>query len=56
MAYYSYVNYTGNGELTNFSIPFPYLAKTHVKVFVQGILKTHNVHYTFLTASVIQFS
>jgi hypothetical protein len=56
MSYYSYQSYTGNGSTTNYTIPFPYLYTTHVKVYVQGIEKTRNVHYTFLNVSTIQFS
>lgn len=30
----SYATYTGNGSTTTFSVPFPYLLKSHVKVFI----------------------
>jgi hypothetical protein len=53
---YSYVNYTGDGDLQNFSVPFPYLRKSHVKVYVQGILKSLTVHYTWLNLSTVQFN
>ena len=56
MSYYSMVYYTGNGSLVNFTIPFPYLAQSHVKVYVQGLLKTLTTHYTFSTSSVITFN
>jgi hypothetical protein len=56
MAYYSFINYTGNGSLADYAIPFPYLYKTHVKVYVQGILKTVNLHYSFSSSSVIHFA
>jgi len=56
MSYYSFVNYTGDGETVNYTIPFPYLMTTHVKVYVQGILKNSGVHYSFLNASTIQFT
>lgn len=31
---YSYAQYTGNGATTTFSVPFPYLLKAHVKVYL----------------------
>ena len=52
---YSYINYTADGEDVNFSVPFPYLLAAHVKVYVQGLLKTVGVHYTWLNAGVVQF-
>lgn len=51
----SYVRYNGNGATTNFTVSFPYLDKSHVKVKVGGVLKIANVDYTFLSATVIQF-
>lgn len=52
---YSYVNYTGDGSQVNFSVPYSYLLKAHVKVYVQGLLKTVDIHYTWLNDAVIQF-
>ena len=31
---YSYRQYTGNGSTTSFAVPFPYLLKTHVRVYL----------------------
>ena len=31
---FSYAQYTGNGSTTTFSVPFPYLLKAHVKVYL----------------------
>lgn len=31
---FSYAQYTGNGSTTTFSVPFPYLLKAHVKVYI----------------------
>jgi len=53
---YSYINYDGDGEQVNYSVPFLYIIKPHVLVYVQGLLKTVDVHYTWLNASVIQFT
>jgi len=56
MSYYSFVNYTADGDTVNYTIPFPYLYTTHIKVYVQGILKSSGTHYSFLNASTIQFT
>lgn len=53
---YSYVNYTGDGNQVNYSVPYSYLEKPHVLVYVQGLLKTLTTHYTWLNDSVIQFN
>ena len=44
--------YTGNGSTTNYSITFPYLEKTDVKVSLNGSLTTS---YTFANATTISF-
>lgn len=46
----TYVQYAGDGYSANFSVPFPYLDKTHVKVAVNGI---PTVSFSWLTASSI---
>jgi hypothetical protein len=43
---YSYANYLGDGVTTQFSIPFPFLSKSHVKVYVDGSEKLLNSDYT----------
>ena len=37
---YSYATYTGNGVLTQFTIPCPYLAQAHIHVYVAGVETT----------------
>lgn len=37
---YAYRQYAGNGSLTTFSVPFPYLLKAHVKVYTGYDLAT----------------
>ena len=37
--YNSYARYTGDGQQTDFTVPFPYLAKGHVHVTVNGVLQ-----------------
>ena len=49
-------NYTGNGSTTTFSVTFPYITQSHVQVRLDNVLKTLGVHYTFPTASTIQFT
>jgi len=52
---YSFVQYTGNGVTTIYSIPFPYLEQSHIEVRVAGVLQTVTTHYTFPSATQIQF-
>ena len=47
---------TASGSTAVFSVPFPYLDKTHVQVRLNGVLKTLGVDYTFPTASTIQIT
>lgn len=35
---YSYVQYTGNGTLANYTFPFQYLSADHIKVKVDGVI------------------
>jgi parallel beta-helix repeat protein len=44
---------TANGTQVDFSFTFPYLARRHVKVTINGILTTA---FTFLSANVLRFS
>ena len=53
MAFYSLVMYAGNGSNRNFTIHFPYLDKSHVKVKVNNVPTTA---FTWLTSSSIQFN
>jgi hypothetical protein len=52
MAFYSLVMYAGNGSNRNFTIHFPYLDKSHVKVKINSVPTTT---FTWLTSSSIQF-
>lgn len=44
--------YTGNGSTTNFTIPFPYLEKSHVKLKVDGVTTS----FTFISDSLISIT
>ena len=48
---YAIITYIGNGANRNFTVPFQYLIKDHVKVYVGGVLTTA---YTYVTANTIQ--
>ena len=49
------VTYTGNNSTTNFSVPFPYILNTHVKVYINATLRYTPLDYVWLSASTIQF-
>ena len=52
---YSRITYTGNGSNKTFTVPFTYLNKSYVEVYVNTILKTETVDYNFTTPSSITF-
>lgn len=49
----SYISYSGNGSTSTFSVTFPYLAKTHVHAYVDGVEDTG---ITWVTTSSISLS
>lgn len=53
MSFYSLVMYAGDGSNRNFTIHFPYLEKSHVKVKLNSVPTTA---FTWLTSSSIQFN
>ncbi len=48
----SYVKTNGDGATTNFAVPFSYLDKTHVHVYVGGVEKT----FTWVNSATVQIS
>lgn len=52
---YSYVQYTGNGSIKTFSVPFTYISKSHIAVKVNGVLKAAGTDYSWDTDSSITF-
>lgn len=48
---YSYANYTGNGVASQYLIPCPYLAQSHIHVFVAGVELTLGVDFTIDTGT-----
>lgn len=51
---FAFRSYTGNGATTTFSLPFPYLAQAHIKVYVNDMLLLTG--YSFPTAAQVQFA
>lgn len=49
---YSYAVYTGNGATTQFSIPFSYIRKEHVKVYVNFV----DTAYTYVNNTTVQLA
>ena len=47
--------YTGNGTLTNYTIPFTYRTASDVVVTVAGTVLNLTTHYSFPSASTISF-
>ena len=52
---HSYVQYTGNGVTTDYTITFPYIEQTNVEVRVNDVLKTVTTDYTFSSSTTIHF-
>ena len=52
---YARDTYAGDGSTTNFSLTFPYILKTHVKVYLDGVLKAETTDYTWFNSTTIQF-
>lgn len=50
---YARVNYSGTGIAGPYTVPFPYISRTHVFVYLNDVLTTE---YTWLTASTIRFN
>jgi len=51
----SYVTYAGDAATTNFSVTFSYIQQSHVKVYLDGVLKTVTTDYTWFNPTTIQF-
>jgi uncharacterized protein (UPF0147 family) len=51
---YSLAPYVGDGLLVNFPVPFAYIDKAHVQVYVNGVLKALTTDYTWTTTTNIQ--
>ena len=55
MSYASKVLYTGNGVLKTFNVPFSFIDRDHVRVFVNETLQLEPMMYT-LSGSTVTFS
>ncbi len=51
----SSITYTGDGSTSNFSISFSFISNIEIDVFVGGVLKTINTHYT-VSGSTVTFT
>jgi hypothetical protein len=49
----SQATYTGDGVTTDFAIPYPYIDRLDIVVFVGGVTQTQGTDYTFTTNSAI---
>jgi hypothetical protein len=50
------VQYTGDGSTTQYSVPFEFIERTHVKVYVDGDLQATPGVYSFVSDSTIEFN
>lgn len=50
----SRVLYAGDGQTSDYPIPFPYISRTHVRVFVNKVEQTTPGDYEFHTSSMIR--
>lgn len=48
--------YTGDGSTTEFVVPFPYLARNHVKVYLDDVLQVDGVGYTWPASDSVAFT
>ena len=49
----TYVQYVGNGSTSQFSIPFPFLQQTHVKVKLNGVILNTPLEYSWVNNSTL---
>lgn len=52
----SFVRSAASGSTDTFSVPFGYLDKSHVKVYLNGVLQVQDTDYTWPTTGSIQFT
>jgi hypothetical protein len=56
LSYLARNEYTGNGSTTDFTVSFSYLTSTHVKVYLDGALKTLTTDYTWVNSTTIRMN
>lgn len=56
MSYLARNEYTGDGTTTDFTVSFSYLTSTHVKVFLDGTIKTLTTDYTWVNSTTIRMN
>lgn len=55
---YAYDTYTATPAQTDFTITFPYIEESHVKVYLNGVLQTSGSgnDYTIVTSTIVRFT
>lgn len=56
MAYASKVVYTGDDVTTDYTIPFPYLSRSHINVYVNETLQLEGMSYNLSGPATVQFT
>ena len=49
----SYVTYTGDGATTDYTFNKGYITSSHVKVYVDGVLKAVTTDYTWFNSTTV---
>ncbi len=55
MSFLSRNTYTGDGSTTDYTVSFPYLETTHVKVYLDEVLKVITTDYTWVNSTTVRF-
>lgn len=56
MSTYTPISYTATAGQTDFTISFPYLAQSHIQVYVNELLKELTTHYTIVSGTTLRFN
>jgi len=56
MSYSSKVLYTGDGVTDTYNVPFPFISRSHVSVFVNDVLQLVPMNFSWTGSATIQFS
>jgi len=51
-----FVIHTADGQNLNYPVPFPYIHRSHVKVYINDVEKVSGVDYTWATSGSIRFT
>lgn len=53
MSYLAKTLYTGNGVTTTFAVGFSFITAAHIKVYLDGVLKSNPTHYSISGSNVV---